>query len=128
MNEKFKKDEVWGHLGKTKELSHYMEGDGKEHEAEDNEEHDAESQMLKPVYVKDEFFDTLSCNALDHANRGGRIKLSEQLKIDIETFGDFSRHRPAQGGGRGFHGRGPTRGPHNGRGRGYVGRGRGRSV
>lgn len=40
---------------------------------------------LKPVYVKDEFFDSLSCTTLDRGTRNGRTKFSEQLKIDSEV-------------------------------------------
>ncbi|XP_068641698.1 protein decapping 5-like [Aristolochia californica] len=127
MNEKFKKDEVWGHLGKSKALKE----DGKDDDVYDNlEEDDFDASKLEvehPVYVKDDFFDSLSCNALDRGARGGRTKFSEQMKIDTETFGDFSRHRGGRGGrgpGRGVRGmRG--RGSYYGRGYGSVGRGRG---
>lgn len=40
---------------------------------------------LKPVYVKDDFFDTLSCNTLDRNSHGGRMRFSEQLKLDTEV-------------------------------------------
>ncbi|KAL6006911.1 hypothetical protein ACLOJK_032407 [Asimina triloba] len=125
MNEKFKKDEVWGHLGKSKVRD--KEGEAGEDGVDDTlEDDDAESSRFqeKPVYVKDDFFDTLSCNALDRGSRNGRTKFSEQMKIDTETFGDFPRHRG--GGGRGpGRGGGWSRGPFYGRGYGYLGRGYG---
>ncbi|XP_057509407.1 protein decapping 5-like isoform X1 [Actinidia eriantha] len=131
MNEKFNKDEVWGHLGKSNN-SHLKdkEGDG-EHSDEDDyqDEDEAESAKseVKPNYNKDDFFDSLSCNALDHESNRGRTRFSEQMKIDTETFGDFSRYRGSRGGrwpGRG----GRFRGSYYGRGYGYVGRGRGRGM
>lgn len=128
MNEKFNKDEVWGHLGKSNK-SHTKDKDGN---VGDNSEEEVEEELpqidVKPVYNKDDFFDTLSCNTLDHDSQNGRPKFSEQLKLDAETFGDFVRYR----GGRG--GRGPNRGGrgrgsyYGGRGYGYHGRGRGRGV
>ncbi|XP_008801958.2 protein decapping 5 [Phoenix dactylifera] len=127
MNEKFKKDEVWGHLGKNK--AQLKDGEG-EDEADDTLEDNAPECIkleIKPVYSKDEFFDSLSSNSLDHGTRIGRTKFSEQLKIDTETFGDFPRHRPSPGGGRGHRG-GRTRGSYYGRGYGYAGRGRGHTV
>ncbi|XP_077242283.1 protein decapping 5-like [Tasmannia lanceolata] len=124
MNEKFKKDEVWGHLGKSK--AHLRDnGDGRGDDEEDNpEEDDSESSKIdiKPVYVKDDFFDSLSCNALDQGTRNGRTKFSEQIKIDTETFGDFPRHRGGRGGWGPVRG-GRSRGAYYGRGYGYVGRG-----
>ncbi|XP_068637537.1 protein decapping 5 isoform X2 [Aristolochia californica] len=125
MNEKFKKDEVWGHLGKSKGLTE----DGKDDDVYNNleeDELDASKLEVTPVYVKDDFFDSLSCNALDRGARNGRTRFSEQMKIDTETFGEFDRHRGGRGGrgsGRGGRGRG-----YYGRGYGYVGRGRGQTL
>lgn len=131
MNEKFKKDEVWGHLGKSKAQFTDKDGESKENEADDTlGEYEAEALKLetKPVYVKDEFFDSLSCTTLDRGTRNGRTRFSEQLKIDSETFGDFPRHRLTRGGGRGLRGGGRARGSYYGRGYGYMGRGRGHAM
>lgn len=120
MNEKFKKEEVWGHLGKS---SKAQSGDGEENDGDySNDEDDLGSSKVEveekvrlyppknikenkrsnltqskdcdsfllfffqPVYVKDDFFDSLSCNALDHGSRNGRTKFSEQIKIDTEVM------------------------------------------
>ncbi|KMZ73053.1 Protein decapping 5 [Zostera marina] len=129
MNEKFKKDQVWGDLGKSKGLSSDREGDVNENFNAGSDgvkdEDDACSKIeTKPVYVKDDFFDTLSCNSLGTGNE--RTKYSEQMKLDTETFGEFPRHHPNRG-GRGYRG-GRTRGFYYGRGGGggygYPGRGR----
>ncbi|CAA7410327.1 unnamed protein product [Spirodela intermedia] len=119
MNEKFNKDEVWGHLGRGRD----KEGNAVEDEADeivfeggDSEEHPKPD--VKPVYVKDDFFDSLSSNSLGGGSRNGRVRFSEQMKIDTETFGDFPRHRPGRGGGRGFRGGGGG----GGRSRGSYGR------
>ncbi|CAI0458929.1 unnamed protein product [Linum tenue] len=133
MNEKFNKDEVWGHLGKNKAKD---KEDGGVSDEEDFEEDDdaGKADHKVPVYNKDDFFDTLSSHTLDHNSQNGRPKFSEQMKIDTETFGDFPRYRGR--GGRGPRGR--SRGSYYGRGGygyggggyggggGYVGRGRGR--
>ncbi|KAI3744285.1 hypothetical protein L1987_57362 [Smallanthus sonchifolius] len=113
MNEKFNKDEVWGTLGKSKARDGNA-SDEDEYIASDLPKNDA-----KPVYSKDDFFDTLSCNSNDNRSNNGRTRFSEQMKLDTETFGEFSRYR---GGGRG--GRGPYRGGRS-RGGGYHGRGYG---
>ncbi|XP_030549703.1 protein decapping 5 isoform X2 [Rhodamnia argentea] len=129
MNEKFNKDEVWGHLGKSKSHSKDkdVEGDvSDEDNYYDEEDSELPNMEVKAVYNKDDFFDSLSCNALDHGSNSGRPKFSEQMKIDTETFGEFSRHRGGRGGrgpGRGGRGRG-----YYGRGYNYTGRGRGRAV
>ncbi|CAL9148258.1 protein decapping 5 [Musa acuminata AAA Group] len=127
MNEKFNKDEVWGHLGKNKAHVKDRDGELQEDETDDYLDEDDEALKLeiKPVYVKDDFFDSLSCATLDRGTRGGRTRFSEQLKIDTETFGDFARHRASRGGGRGLRGGGRGRGSYYGRGYGYIGRGRG---
>ncbi|CAN6465606.1 unnamed protein product [Victoria cruziana] len=131
MNEKFNKDEVWGHLGKSQrdKSVDIEDDDGDDGEAEDKEVNSHFSRMeVKPVYVKDDFFDSLSCNALDQGSRNGRTRFSEQMKIDTETFGDFSRHRGGRG-GRGAGRRGNFRGSYyGGRGYGYGGRGRNQMV
>ncbi|KAI3699149.1 hypothetical protein L2E82_43219 [Cichorium intybus] len=128
MNEKFNKDEVWGTLGKSNR-SGSKEKDGNvtdEDESEEENDPNLPKVDVKPVYSKDDFFDSLSSNSLDRQSNYGRTRFSEQMKLDTETFGEFSRYR---GGGRG--GRGPYRGGRGrgggyyGRGYGYVGRGRG---
>lgn len=131
MNEKFNKDEVWGHLGKnTKSHPKYNDGDEKFSDEDDvYEEDDGESSKLeiKPVYNKDDFFDTLSCNNPDNeAQNGRRTRYYEQIKLDTETFGEFARFRGGRGGFS--SGRGGRRGGYYGRGYGHVGRGRGRGM
>ncbi|GMH42978.1 hypothetical protein BSKO_10900 [Bryopsis sp. KO-2023] len=70
-------------------------------------------------YAKDEFFDTMSCEALEKMNLGGntnepRRTFAEQRKVDLETFGGLARD---------FRGRGRGRWGGRGRGRGYGGGG-----
>ncbi|KAK8948557.1 Protein decapping 5 [Platanthera zijinensis] len=130
MNEKFNKDEVWGNLGKSKAHSSHREEE--EDEAEEFYEENSASleSDVKPVYVKDDFFDTLSSNSSQQTHYG-RIRFSEQLKIDTETFGNFQRNRSAYGGGRGFRGGGGGRGrssSYPGRSHGYSVRGRGHGI
>ncbi|CAL5399553.1 unnamed protein product [Camellia sinensis] len=85
MNEKFKKDEVWGHLGKSNKS--HKEGDGNGTDEDDYQDEDNAELVkfeMKPNYNKDDFFDSLSCNALDHDSNNGRTRFSEQMKIDTE--------------------------------------------
>ncbi|KAK8574947.1 hypothetical protein V6N12_062624 [Hibiscus sabdariffa] len=56
------------------------------------------------VYVKDDFFDSLSCDSLAGGSRNGRTRFSEQMTRDTETFGDSLRHRCGRGGHGPFHG------------------------
>lgn len=122
MNEKFNKDEVWGHLGKNKAQPADEEDEFNE-ALDDYYNAEPSNPEIKPVYVKDDFFDTLSSNALDRGSHNGRIRFSEQMKIDTETFGEFQRNRlGGRGGGRGFRG-GRTRGGSTYNGRGYDGYG-----
>ncbi|XP_014519839.1 protein decapping 5 [Vigna radiata var. radiata] len=133
MNEKFRKDEVWGHLGKSK--SHSKDKDGEEiaydEDYQDEENSDLSNLEVKPIYNKDDFFDSLSSNVHDNTSRNGRTRYSEQVKIDTETFGDFVRYHGSRGGrgpGRGGRMRGGYygRGGGYGYGYGYSGRGRAR--
>ncbi|GFZ12204.1 decapping 5 [Actinidia rufa] len=154
MNEKFNKAKIWGHLGKTNknrlqdkkgyEKANDVEEDDVDedglpkfyakvrlltNDANDVEEDDVDEDELpkfdpKPVYVKDDFFDSISCNSLNRGSGRGRAKLSEQRKIDIETFGEIpSQRRGLSCWGRPGRG-GQSRGSHRGRGYGYAGRGR----
>ncbi|KAL5739387.1 hypothetical protein ACOSP7_028286 [Xanthoceras sorbifolium] len=119
MNEKFNKDEVWGHLGK----SGRGQEDGDDLQDEDNI--GSSKHESKAVYVKDDFFDSLSCDALDGGSRNGRTRFSEQVRRDTETFGDFPRYHGGRGGRGPFRG-GRSRGYHHyGRGHGYENHGRG---
>ncbi|KAF9684082.1 hypothetical protein SADUNF_Sadunf04G0080900 [Salix dunnii] len=108
MNEKFNKDEVWGHLGKS-------------HKTQDRDDLLDEDD---PVYVKDDFFDSISCDALDGGSRNGRARFSQQSRRDTDTNVNFSHHWGSRGGwgpGRG----GRSRGGYYGRGSGNAARGRG---
>ncbi|KAI5067324.1 hypothetical protein GOP47_0017852 [Adiantum capillus-veneris] len=123
MNEKFKKDEVWGELGKA---DFRERGDGEDDISDEANYEEEDFSRPAPVYVKDDFFDTLSCDAFDRGAHTERTKFSEQRKIDTETFGRFSvRSRGGRGGRGGYRG--------NSRGGYYAGRlagngGRGRSF
>ncbi|MBA0689267.1 hypothetical protein Goari_007002 [Gossypium aridum] len=94
MNEKFKKDEVWGHLGnsskshtKDKEADAVEEyGSEDEDDAEISKIQTKSGGVVQPVYNKDDFFDTLSCNALDNDLQNGRPRFSEQMKLDTEVM------------------------------------------
>ncbi|KAL6529247.1 hypothetical protein OROGR_014870 [Orobanche gracilis] len=135
MNEKFNKDEVWGHLGKSnRSQSKDREGNGSvsdEEYSKDNDDAELSKIDVKPVYNKDDFFDSLSCNSVDNNRNHGRTRYSEQMKLDTQTFGDFSRYRGGRGGLGPGRGGGRFRGSYNGRGYGgygRMGRGRGRGL
>lgn len=128
MNEKFNKDEVWGTLGGKDEEEEYEYDDGNaEVDVADSTQSDAPKKAL---YNKDDFFDSLSCDA--SGGRGERTKFSEQRKIDTETFGAFPmRSRGGRGGRRGGHRGGYFGGGSYGISRGSSygrGRGMGRSA
>ncbi|XXG74332.1 hypothetical protein AAC387_Pa07g3079 [Persea americana] len=111
MNEKFKKDEVWGDLGLSTTQMRANEGIADDGDVDDTMEE------YERRYAKEGFFDTLSPNAFDRESRNGRMAFSDQMKIDTETFGDLARHHPRGGRGPGFFGR--SRGAY------YGGRGSG---
>ncbi|CAK9147840.1 unnamed protein product [Ilex paraguariensis] len=84
-------------------------------------------EARQPVYCKDDFFDSLSCNPLYRESGRGKVKLAEQRRLDTETFGEFQRHQL----GCSIHGPGRvgrSRGSYRGRGYGHAERGRGRTV
>ncbi|XP_031482054.1 protein decapping 5-like isoform X2 [Nymphaea colorata] len=102
MNEKFKKEEVWGTLGKVMQKT---SGGRNENDVDELVNENDGAQFTKfsnrAVYVKDEFFDSISCGSLDRARRNQHGRYSERTKVDTETFGDFQQ-RPYTGRGRGY--------------------------
>ena len=75
-------------------------------------------------YVKDDFFDSLSCDVLDRQEgRKTRVTASEERTQNLDTFGavalqnNYRRYGRGRG-GRGRGGRGDGRGGRGGRGRG----------
>ena len=69
------------------------------------------------TYVKDDFFDSMSCEALERQEQqkqqsGGRARFAEMRKLDMDTFGAAGgqRRQGQGGGGRGDGGRGGGRG------------------
>lgn len=88
------------------------------------------------AYEKDDFFDSISCDALDkEKGRDNRLRGADERNLNTETFGAIAlngyRRYNGRGRGRGGgtgrgrgEGRGEGRG--DGRGRGRSGRGRGR--
>jgi len=87
--------------------------------AEDSEQKEGADGTSK--YAKDEFFDMMSCEALEKLSLGGntlepRKSFQEQRKLDMETFGGLARD---------FRGRGRNRWGQRGRGRGRGGYGMG---
>ena len=89
----------------------------------------SESVQANPVYVKDDFFDTMSSEATEKAaEKHNRARFHEQRKMDALTFGfdavsaNQAAHRTAPIGGRdGGRGRGGRDGGRNGGGRGGRG-------
>ncbi|KAK4370934.1 hypothetical protein RND71_010409 [Anisodus tanguticus] len=130
MHEKFNKKEVWDFLGRSnKAESDDGMGDEKEMDDSDAEDETGDGRAkhdYKPVYCKDDFFDSLSCHTLDRES--GKVKFSEQRKKDAETFGEI--HKNQRGRGQGARISGASQ--HSYRGRGYDnargGRGQGRTV
>ncbi|KAH6820424.1 hypothetical protein C2S53_002582 [Perilla frutescens var. hirtella] len=129
MNEKFKKDEVWGYLGKANQrenINGMQNATSSQEFGNDNPDLISNSDP-KPAYNKDDFFDTISCNSLGRGARDGHNRLSERVKLDSETFGNFQRRTQfGYGGQRGGYGqhRGPYHWGRGGYNYGYRGRGR----
>ncbi|ONI05578.1 hypothetical protein PRUPE_5G013500 [Prunus persica] len=129
MNEKFKKDEVWGYLGKEKQSDQTERVDNSgTGQCVDDKEGSGLIPNTKPAYNKDEFFDTISCNSLNRGGRNGH-RFSERMRQDTETFGNFQQRYNLAYGGYGAGRGGNYRGPYQwGRGYGYGGRGRGGNM
>lgn len=135
-------DEEFDFQSKLEEFE--KEGDENEDD-NDNDDYDDEAGDGAPesghhptAYEKDDFFDSISCDAIDR-ERGldNRLRGANERHLNTETFGavalNSQRRRRGGGGGRGSGGRGggsggggSGRGGGRGSGRGR-GRGRGRS-
>ncbi|KAH9552175.1 hypothetical protein CY35_09G050300 [Sphagnum magellanicum] len=133
MNEKFNKDEVWGELGGKSE-----KGGDEEDDTDGSLDIDTSGVAFlnkplseapkKVMYIKDDFFDSLSCDALDWEDgHSERTKFSEQRKIDTETFGNFPLWSRGGRGGRGGSHRGGYRNSYGGAYGGGRGAGYGRA-
>lgn len=123
MNEKFKKDEVWGYLGKAKQKDNMerienktsVENLGKEEDGGFVAEADPKVQ---PAYKKDDFFDTISCNSTAQRLRNVQNRVPQRMRHDYEQM------QPGYGGY--VSGRGYQQDPYSwGRGNNFGGRGRG---
>lgn len=100
---------------------------------------DALPDVSAKVYVKDDFFDMMSCEALEKMEAkekvsqqasSARSRFAEQRKVDMETFGAVSNASRRGRGGRGrrpYYGDGGVNQGDGGRGGGYRGSGGGRS-
>uniref|UniRef100_A0A7N1A8M8 Uncharacterized protein n=1 Tax=Kalanchoe fedtschenkoi TaxID=63787 RepID=A0A7N1A8M8_KALFE len=115
MNEKFKKEELWGYLGKVK---------GRDTAADQNMS-GRDGLGIKPAYKKDEFFDTISCS-LNRGVGNRRNKYQNHPNINYGSsyqwpHGNLESYEVTYGG---FHNH-----SHNWeRGYDYDGRGYGRSM
>ncbi|KAK6158574.1 hypothetical protein DH2020_005888 [Rehmannia glutinosa] len=88
MNEKFKKDEVWGYLGKANQRDKVEgiqeNGTSTLDSGYDNPEMISKTEP-KAAYNKDDFFDTISRNSIGRGARNGQNRFSERVKLDSEV-------------------------------------------
>ncbi|XP_047306671.1 protein decapping 5-like [Impatiens glandulifera] len=137
MNEKFKKEEIWGYLGSTRQREKTLSVSSPQNLGNEGL---YGSELLKidskPAYNKEEFFDTLSkasynkheCfntlsgNTHMRGPRNGPPRFSNRMKMDNETFSNFNQRHYA-----GYDAHDETyRSPHNwGRDYNHDGRGGG---
>ncbi|XP_038725918.1 decapping 5-like protein isoform X2 [Tripterygium wilfordii] len=89
MNQKFKKDEVWGYIGKAKQRDKTQGVDANSTE-QDLGDQEVRGRLPycepKPAYNKDEFFDTISCNSLNRRAWNGQNRFSERMRMDTEEI------------------------------------------
>ncbi|KAL0407945.1 UNVERIFIED_CONTAM: protein decapping 5 [Sesamum radiatum] len=89
MNEKFKKDEVWGYLGKANprdKLDGAPENGTSSQDAGDYNNRSVSYGAPRVAYNKDDFFDTISCNSTSSGARNGQYRSSERMKLDSEVM------------------------------------------
>ncbi|KAK2987698.1 hypothetical protein RJ640_015040 [Escallonia rubra] len=101
MNDKFKKDEVWGILGKAnqRDRTEGLKKDGLGQSLGDNVGNGLGPKVnTKPAYNKDEFFDTISCHSLATGTGNGQNRFPEQAKLGSErTHPDYGGYRRGYG-------------------------------
>ncbi|KAL0447644.1 UNVERIFIED_CONTAM: protein decapping 5 [Sesamum latifolium] len=88
MNEKFKKDEVWGYLGKANlrdKIDGARENGTSSQDAGDANNRSVSNDAPRVAYNKDDFFDTISCNSTSRSGRNGQYRSSERMKLDSEV-------------------------------------------
>uniref|UniRef100_A0A7S3L9Q7 DFDF domain-containing protein n=1 Tax=Amphora coffeiformis TaxID=265554 RepID=A0A7S3L9Q7_9STRA len=94
-----------------------------------DEEEDEAGDEPPASYEKDDFFDSISCEATDRQSGvDNRLRGRQERDLNTETFGAVALSQSRRRGGRGRGGRGGRgggRGGRGGRGRGRGGRGRG---
>ncbi|MCO5594903.1 hypothetical protein L7F22_048938 [Adiantum nelumboides] len=133
MNEKFNKEEVWDELLKVEYKGRVTEEGGalqgldcsfETKEIKEDFDRSLSEFSKKAVYVKDDFFDSLSCDALGREHgKQERPKFAEQRRIDAETFGSYHIRNYRGGSSRGRHRGGGGHGQARGGGRGQRGYG-----
>ncbi|KAK3008027.1 hypothetical protein RJ639_013439, partial [Escallonia herrerae] len=87
MNEKFKKDEVWGILGKAnqRDRTEGLKEDALGQSLGDNVGNGLGPKVnTKPAYNKDEFFDTISCHSLASGTANVQNRFPERAKLGSE--------------------------------------------
>jgi hypothetical protein len=121
-------EEEFDFQSKLAEFTKEGDDDNNDVDEEDAGDTPNEAPATAPAtaYEKDDFFDSISCDALDRqAGIDNRLRGATERSLNTETFGAValnSQRRRRRGGGRGGRGRG-GRG-RSGRGRGRGGRGR----
>ncbi|KAL7477486.1 hypothetical protein ACHAW6_003295 [Cyclotella cf. meneghiniana] len=104
-----------------------VEISSRDNRATDGDDAKENEEETHNVYSKDDFFDSISCDALDKQNGiDNRLRGAAERSLNLDTFGAVSLGH-ARRSGRGRGGRGGGRGGRGGRG-GYRGRGGGRSY
>ncbi|KAK8626323.1 hypothetical protein V6N13_133974 [Hibiscus sabdariffa] len=93
-NENFKKVELWGYFGKEKQKD---EAEGIRDDVSGQSLVDKQPLGIlskfdpKPAYMKDEFYDTISCNSQSRGSRNDQNHFYERLKLESENSGNFQQ-------------------------------------
>jgi protein LSM14 len=103
-----------------------------QHYGKDNEDDDEDNEEDGAAYAKDDFFDSISCDAMDKQNGvHNRLRGNTERMLNTETFGAIAlnsqrRRRNHRSGGREGRGQEGRSSGQEGRSGGRDGRGRGR--